>query len=503
MLVKSGYTEKRMADLLEYVYEAQNSEVCQVVGDHLYGNIDIDLKQFDDGLRISAISYFLTHYKGSGRQITISHGSDDDLQTLCEAMENSKQLFYNNHKLTLDIEIGKSKVYSLLNLLQRQFPVNKLLIKSYYLEGYKSDVHFLSQIFTTSNTLRVLDISRITINLELAACLANLRNVQLHHIRMYDCDLGDMGAEKIGEMLYHNNSITSVDLTYNYIGDDGVERLVYHVSVNNKLQHVNLSENYKITAVGAGHLRRLIATDHPTLTSIELSDNHLEDEGVHMILSSLTVTMEHIGLRRVHMTSSSSHIIAATLHKVKSISFGLPDDCEGICDSLTNTTVLKKLELGKVSGSVNYNYFSAIRHNDSIEKLQLDDVPDECVTNIAKLLEQTQKLTDMIIKMDWLRQSPSSQVILLLADSLTVNNSVKVLKYYDESVEQATMLKFLEQLKQANTIEEITFGVSSEVEEDDQFKQNVEMIVQQINQIRSTRGVSSQLKVTVVIYWEL
>jgi len=158
--------------------------------------------------------------------------------------------------------------------------------------------------------------------------------------------------------------------------------------------------------------------------------------------------------------------------------------------------VLKKLELGKVSASIIHNYFSAIRHNDSIEKLQLEDVTDECVPHVAKLLEQTYKLTEMIIKMRW-RPSLSSQVILQLTDPLTVNNSIKILKYCDDLVEQATWLKFLEQLKQANTIEEITFGVSPKLYVNNQFIQNVVMIVQQINQIRSTSGVSSLLRVTI------
>jgi len=139
---------------------------------------------------------------------------------------------------------------------------------------------------------------------------------------------------------------------------------------------------------------------------------------------------------------------------------------------------------------------TTIRHNDSIEKLQLEGVADECVPHVAKLFEQTKKLTEMIIKLSW-RQSSSSQVILQLTYPLTVNNSVKTLKYYNKSVEQATLLKFLEQLKQANTIEEITFGVSYKFYNDNQFIQNVEMIVQQTNQIRSTRGVSSLLRVTI------
>jgi len=67
-------------------------------------------------------------------------------------------------------------------------------------------------------------------------------------------------------------------------------------------------------------------------------------------------------------------------------------------------------------------------------------------------------------------------------------------------MEQATWLKFLEQLKQANTIEEITFRVSYGFYNNDQFVHNIEMIVQQINQIRSTSGLSSLLRVTIDYY---
>jgi len=54
---------------------------------------------------------------------------------------------------------------------------------------------------------------------------------------MARCKLGPTGADKIGEMLYHNNSIVSIDLSDNDIKDSGVERLVYHLNKNNKLQH--------------------------------------------------------------------------------------------------------------------------------------------------------------------------------------------------------------------------------------------------------------------------
>ena len=270
---------------------------------------------------------------------------------------------------------------------------------------------------------------------------------------------------------------------------------MYHLNKNNKLQHLNLEGN-EITAVGANHLRRLIATDHPTLTSIELSRNPLKDEGVHVILSSLTVTMEHIGLRDVHVTLSSYPIITASLDKIKKISINLSnDDCELI--SLANTTVLKQLTLNIYSDLTNHKMLSTIRQSDNIETLKLHYWKiKEWVADVTKLLEYSKTITQLTITSHLLPPDD----ILLIADSLTVNTSVRQFNYDNGYMDLTKTLKFLEHLKQAYTVEEVTLGVSHEAYYYDyQFLRDVEKCVQQINHIRSTRSVSSLLKVEIII----
>ena len=147
----------------------------------------------------------------------------------------------------------------------------------------------LSHVLISSNMLRVLDISETFIPPWETDCFANLRNISLHDLRMCGCSLDPTGADKIGEMLYHNNSITSLDLSDNYIRDRGVEKLVCHLNKSNHLQHLNLGSN-EITEIGADHLRKLIAPDDTTLTSIELSDNPLGLQGVGIILIKFSKT---------------------------------------------------------------------------------------------------------------------------------------------------------------------------------------------------------------------
>ena len=508
-LVKSDLTVRRIQHLMDCVYEAHNSEMCHIVGDHLDGNIYVE----KDVTHV--IDYFLTHYKGTMRQVHCTYGwCDDEFQLLVTSLQR-RQSQHNNDNLILNISYCRitHQLFSLLvQLMSTQYPIVELNINGIKVQSTSDMVstgdnpnsnvtstHMaLSQLFTSSNTLSVLDISGTDIGPEGAACFADLRNVLIRDLRMGGCRLGPTGADKIGEFLYHNNSIVSIDLSDNDIKDSGVERLVYHLNKNNKLQHLNLWGN-EITAVGANHLRRLIATDHPTLTSIELSGNPLKDEGVHVILSSLTVTMEHIGLRRIDMTSSSCPIIGASLNKIKSISFDLRNDDYEVM-SLANTIVLKQLELDIYSDSANHKMLSAIRQSDNIETLKLHYwFIKEWVADITKLLEYSKILTQLTI----ISYKQPPQDILLIADSLTVNNSVKTFTYGNQYMDQTTTLKFLEQLKQANIVEEVTLGVSVVANDDYQFLGDVEKCVQQINHIRNTKDVSSILKVEIVLWAEI
>ena len=169
--------------------------------------------------------------------------------------------------------------------------------------------------------------------------LADCRNISLNKLIMWGCKLGVTGADKIGIMLCHS-SITYVDLGINSIGDVGVAKLVEHLKSNKTIKHLGLYNN-DITSNGANHLRKLFSLNHTTVNSIELDGNPLKDEGVDLILQSITINMEYVGLSDTGITSSCSSV-STVLHKIKSIRFTPPDNCDSISDSLANTTVLEK-----------------------------------------------------------------------------------------------------------------------------------------------------------------
>ena len=505
-LVKSYHTIWRIQHLMYCMYEAQNNELCQIVVDYLDGNIKHSVTY--------VIDYFLTHYNGTMKKIHGGCWDDNNCQIFIQSLQQ-RQSQNDNDNLVLNMSyctITHQTLCLLVKLLSTPCPIVELKVRAINFQStsevdhpddhpnsniilrHLTNIQLLSQLFTSSNTLSVLDISGTNIGPEGAVCLSSLRNVSICDLSMAGCKLGPTGADKIGEMLYHNNSIVSIDLSSNDIKDSGVERLVYNLSKNNHLQHLNLWGN-KITADGSYHLKMLIATDHPTLTSIELSGNPLRNEGVHVVLSSLTVTMEHIGMWMVDITSSSCPIIGVSLKKMRSFHIDLPENCEAVSDGFASTTVLNKLNLYIRNDSVNHKMLSAIRQCDNIETLQLTytGYVKEWVADITKLLECSKTITQLIIK-SW-GQTP--QDILLIADSLTLSNSIKKFKYGDKYMDQMTTINFLEKLKQGYTLKEVILGVSRGANGDYQFLKDVEKCVKQINHIRSAKGVSSQLEVEI------
>ena len=146
---------------------------------------------------------------------------------------------------------------------------------------------------------------------------------------------------------------------------------VQHLKSNKTIKHLNLWGN-NITSNGANHLSELFSLNHTTVNSIELGNNPLlGDKGVDLILQSITITMEYVGLYNTGMTSSCSSVSTA-VHKIKSIRFIPPDNCDSISDSLADTTVLEELVLSRGSDIANHTMISGINRNNSIKKLKCE-----------------------------------------------------------------------------------------------------------------------------------
>ena len=520
--VESHYRKRRVIELLHCVYEAHNDEVCHVVGNHLDGNIDLSGCKLDQ-ISCSALGYLLERCRGTLVNLCYYHIGDEGYRILSNSLlshhDNSyssefelnlygngitdksssliASLLSSNYPIT-KLDVGNNKLSSSTDIIFKSLHHNTVLTELLLMNTSlrSSDMQSLGQMLTSNNTLSVMDISDNDIGPDGCQYLADCRNISLNKLRMSGCKLGVSGADKIGIMLCHS-SITSVNLSGNSIGDVGVEKLVEHLKSNKTIKHLNLWDN-NITSNGANHLRKLFSLNHTTFNSIELGSNPLKDEGVDLILQSITINMEYVGLSNTGITSSCSSVSTA-LHKIKSIVFILPDNCDGISDSLANTTVLEELKLSDGSDAAYHTMIKGIIRNHTIKKLMFigGHIHHQTISDLVQVMAVNKSITELT--MSYVNVSHSD--CLLLADVLTMNTFIKKITIwpsYKKRLDQSLVLQFLKQLEHNYTLELLTVRVTIEAEDDKQLIRDVEISIEHMNNIRQSHGVTTPLHVELI-----
>ena len=118
----------------------------------------------------------------------------------------------------------------------------------------------------------------------------------------------------------------------------------------------------------------------------------------------------------------------------------------------------------------------------------------QTLTDLVEVIKVNKIITELVI---WIVDiSPSDY--LLLADMLTLNTSIKKMTIYPsdhERLDQSQVSQFLKQLTHNYTLEELTLWVTLEAKDDDQFNRDVELLVEDINNIRQSHGVTTPLHV--------
>ena len=522
--VESRYRKRRIIELLHCVYEAHNDEVCHVVGNHLDGNIDLTGCKLDQ-ISCSVLCYLLEQCQGPLKFIRLfaCHIGDEGCRILLHSLlshhDNSyssefeldlfgnditdtsssliASLLSSNYPITT-LDVRNNKLSSSTNIIFKSLHHNtvltKLLLGSTSLRS--SDMQSLGQMLTSNNTLSVMDISNNNIGSDGCQYLADCRNISLNKLIMSGCKLGVSGADKIGIMLCHS-SITSVDLSGNSIGDVGVEKLVEHLKSIKTIKHLGLRGN-DITSNGANHLRKLFSLNHTTFNSIELGSNPLKDEGVDLILQSITINMEYVGLYDTGITSSCSSVSTA-LHKIKSIVFILPDNCDGISDSLANTTVLEELKLIDGSDTAYHTMIRGIKRNNNVKKVTFNGghIHHYTISDLVQVMKFNKTITELTMMFVNVSLSDCS----LLADVLTMNTFIKKITIwlsYEEELDQSLVLQFLKQLEHNYTLELLRLKVAREAQDDKQFIRDVEISIEHMNNIRQSHGETTPLHVRLI-----
>ena len=481
--VKSPLSDWKALELINIAYEAGSADACQVVGDYFKNNSSvINL----DTLESYAIKFILTHCKGPLRL----HRDGLRVLTNWELQHSEDVLLYPLEDV----------------IVQHCNSVYKIHISK------SSHIKLMTKVISGSKTLSVLHIDSVNVEYDQIKCSTSNTNNQLIDFKMNHCGLNPTGMDIIGEILSHNKSIRSVDLSHNNISDDGVEKLVSH----------------------------LITRDNSNLTSIELSDNPLKDKGIDLLLQSLSVGVEHVGLCNVQMTQLSCQSLGNALHKFKSISFNhlieftitsvtskqkldVEDNylevinnyiklinnnyLNVIIANLFSTTILENLEIRFTCIDLTTcKLINAVRQNKNIKTLKFyfDSIIYELIydeswaTELAQYVQDNNSLTRLTIS-GCMEKIPFN-LIELVSDSLAVNTSIKSMVYnlhegpYEDGLDLREACGFINKLKENSILEDLTLGTC--YREEKEFSE-IENCVELLNKSRDTKGIVN-LKVSII-----
>ena len=513
-----NYVKNKLIKLIELSYEADNKLLCQNVSNYFKGVIDFSYELLDSNYNINSLEYFLSQYQGNIEYITFGsfyNANDKIFKLVVSSLETV--LILKNNDLVFNVSLSGISARSfsaLANLLSgHQHHIVEL-----YFDGFcKEHLYLLPQMLCSNKILKVLCIKHSSLGCEGANCLANCKNLHLQELRLSFCKLGGpdeidkrsyemlkmlgfpfceltSGVDQIGKMLSRNSSILYIDLSYNNIDDDGVERLVHHLKDNRTLQSLDLSGN-QITPFSAIYLREIVNN----LLCIKLSNNRsLGHVGIYLILESITVPMRRIDLwgREASYCYKS---FAAILDKVKSICFTIPEDHEGckvICKALVNVKMLKQLEICGMNNLNHHNILNAVEQNNNINTLDINyaNFTDEHGADLAKFIKNNKSLSALLVSCSKL----SSKGLLLIADALTENTSITTMEVSNgvfDHVSPSCVLEFLYELKQADTLKWLGLWTNVELpfcslsDNQIEFYRKVNALIQQINYSRNIKGI--------------
>ena len=526
-LVYSHYRVRKTIELLHCIYEAENDIVCQLVGSHFDGNIFLCEYKMDL-MDCTAVGYLLEQYR-EVKQVNCRdcYIDDDCFRILVNSLlsrtgnySSHLQLDFNRHRLTRDkssslvalllssnlpiitLDMGGRYYFSIETTLCNSMHHNTTL-KELYLNTSGLDtehMQLLGQALSNSNTLSVLDIGSSNIGPNGCQHLSDVRNTSLSVLIMSYNNIGVDGIDYICELLHHNKSIRSIDLGGNHIKDDDVNKLVKCLKCNTILQQLDLSYN-DITSIGAGYLTELL-TDVPcSVNDIRLYGNPLEDKGVDLILQSVPSSMEWVRLDDAEMTSCSSSLCSA-LHKIKGISFTLSENSSDISNNLADTTVLERLWLCGGYDAAYNTMISGISRNNSIKYLCFagGHLHHQSVINLAEVI----KVSKTISMFGLFRVVSAASDYITLLEVMAMNTSIKYMiidNGYKDALDKSHVLQFIKQLKHNYTLELLVLDKITESKDDDKFNRDVEMLVEQVNDMRQSHGVTTLLYLSMDVHY--
>ena len=136
----------------------------------------------------------------------------------------------------------------------------------------------IGKALETNTTLKTIDISHNNISDDGAVAISEFLKINstLQELNMSDNKIYNRGIIEIGKALETNTTLKTIDISHNYISDDGAVAICEFLKINSTLQELNMSYN-KIHR-GIIEIGKALETN-TTLKTIDISHNYISDDG--------------------------------------------------------------------------------------------------------------------------------------------------------------------------------------------------------------------------------
>uniref|UniRef100_H3GES3 Uncharacterized protein n=1 Tax=Phytophthora ramorum TaxID=164328 RepID=H3GES3_PHYRM len=278
-------------------------------------------------------------------------GVDDLLQKLLQP-KTAKSLYVMSTRSITD-----SDVVQLASALR-----SNELLEELYLSGHElgpQGLQAFAECLAINSTMKHLSLGSEKLGDEAVKVLsAGLARNKQSALQNWDLEFKSLtvdGAAALAELLKTNTSLTTLTLSRNQIGDEGVQKLADGLAGN---AHAALEELHAtdvgVTGAALDHLAVLVAKDQCSLKTLQLSFNALES-ATNKFFEALTTnkSLKKLQLKECKLTDEHVVALSTALKQNKTlVEVDLSDNelthvaCAALAEGLRENKALKVLRLG-------------------------------------------------------------------------------------------------------------------------------------------------------------
>ncbi|XP_067050418.1 protein NLRC3-like isoform X4 [Acropora muricata] len=350
------------------------------------------------------------------------------------------------HSEATALSIVKS-IVSVVNVSDRKSRDNRTYLRLALSLISESELFFSEKLYAElvhlfGKSLELVDLNgRDFFGLFSTLFLALKVNTSLTSLDLYYNFIGDEGAHSLSEALRVNTSLTSLDLCLNSIHAEGAHSLSEALRVNTSLTSLDLSVN-SIGNEGAHSLSEALRVN-TSLTSLDLSENSIGDEGAHSLFEALRVntSVTSLALRLNSIHAEGAHSLSEALRVNTSVtSLYLSENSIGdegahsLFEALRVNTSLTSLHLcsNSIHAEGAHSLSEALRVNTCLTSLDLgrNSIGDEGAHSLSEALRVNTSLTSLNLRLNFIHHEGARS----LSEALRVNTSLTSLDLGGNSI---------------------------------------------------------------------